>query len=176
MDYFPDNTTTNRKTARYVKPEAVKELERLADAEARRLHPTMNPDHIAPRLYRDDTANGLTACITAFLKLSGAFVSRLNNSGIYDKRLNKYRPGTNRKGLPDVVCTYQGKSIMIEVKTGRDRMSEHQERIRCEQERSGGLYYVARNFTEFKKWFDDLMEILKGVKAGKPEMVPVNPG
>jgi hypothetical protein len=138
----------------YKKPPAVKELEQLAMAEALAKHPTC--PHLASRTFRDDTSNGLTLCITAYLRLRGAFVSRLNNTGIYDKRLNRYRPGTNRKGLPDVVCTYKGKSLMVEVKTGRDRLSEHQEKIRQEQERSGGLYYVAHDFTEFKTWFDNI--------------------
>ena len=45
---------------------------------------------------------------------------------------------------------------MIEVKTGRDRMSEHQVKVQKEQSRSGGLYYVAHNFTDFKEWFDSI--------------------
>lgn len=155
MSKIPNNTTTSHKT-RYIKPESVRELESLAMAEAQRKHPTMRPEHIAPRRFRDDSANFLTACITTYLKLKGAFVSRLNNMGIYDKRLQRYRPGTSRKGLPDVVCTYQGKSIFIEVKYGRDKMSEHQEKIRQEQQASGGLWFTAHNFTEFKQWFDKL--------------------
>lgn len=151
-----EQTTGNRRETRYKKSAAVKELEQLANDEARRLHPTMRPEHIAPRRFRDDSANSLTACITTYLKLKGAFVSRLNNMGIYDKRLQRYRPGTSRKGLPDVVCTYQGKSIFIEVKYGRDKMSEHQEKIRQEQQASGGLWFTAHNFTEFKQWFDKL--------------------
>lgn len=138
----------------YRKPDAIKELESMADTEARSLHPTC--PHLAPRTFRDDTANSLTTCITTYLRLKGAFSSRLNNTGIFDKRLNRYRPGTSRKGLPDVLATYQGKSIFIEVKAGKDRMSTDQEKIRNEQNRSGGLYYVAHNFTDFKLWFDNI--------------------
>ena len=140
--------------AAYRKPDAVKLLETLAMDEARRKYPTM--PHLAPREYRDDSANGLTKCINDYLRLKGAFSSRLNNTGIYDKRMNRYRPGTSRKGLPDILATYQGKSLMIEVKTGRDRMSEHQEKIRDEQNKSGGLYFVAHDFTTFKTWFDNM--------------------
>lgn len=138
----------------YRKPEAVKKLEHMADAEARQLHPTC--PHLAPRTFRDDTANSLTKCIVDYLRLKGAFSSRLNNTGIFDKRLNRYRPGTSRKGLPDIISTYQNKSIFIEVKAGKDRMSEAQEKIRQEQNRSGGLFFVAHNFTEFKQWIDSL--------------------
>lgn len=155
MIQFPEIKQKPRKQS-YKKPEAVKQLERLAMDEARRLHPTMKPEHLAPRIFRDDKANGLTKCITAYLRLKGAFCSRLNNTGIFDRKLNRYRPGTSRKGLPDILATYKGKSLMIEVKAGRDRMSKFQERIRDEQHASGGIWYTARNFTDFKTWFDSL--------------------
>jgi len=138
----------------YRKPEAVKELERMADAEARQLHPTM--PHLAPRTFRDDNANGLTKCVVEYIRLSGGFASRINNQGTFNLKLRKYIPGTSRKGLADVMATYQGKSLMIEVKTGRDKMSEHQERIRDEQTASGGLFFIAHNFTDFKQWFDTI--------------------
>jgi hypothetical protein len=152
---FPEVKRKQRK-APYKKPEAVKLLEQMATDEVCCKHPNLPQTALSPRKYRDDTTNGLTACITTYLKLKGAFVSRLNNGGVYDQRLNRYRPGTNRKGLPDVVCTYKGKSLMIEVKTARDRLSEHQEKIRQEQERSGGLYFVAHDFTSFKTCFDTI--------------------
>jgi hypothetical protein len=142
--------------APYRKSDAVKELERLAMDEARRKYPNHPEGVLAPRIFRDDTANHLTTCITTYLKLKGAFCSRLNNTGIFDKRLNRYRPGTSRKGLPDVLATYQGKSIFIEVKAGRDRMSTEQEKIQKEQNGSGGLYFIAHNFTDFKLWFDSI--------------------
>jgi hypothetical protein len=150
---FPEVKKKKPKPA-YRKPEAVKELERMADAEALRLHPTC--PNLAPRIFRDDSAANLTKCIVAYLRLNGAFASRLNNGGIYDYRLQKYRPGTNRRGLPDVMATYRNMSLMVEVKHGRDRMSEHQEKIKREQEQSGGLWFTAHNFTEFKIWFDNI--------------------
>ncbi|HUX56451.1 MAG TPA: hypothetical protein VMV77_05725 [Bacteroidales bacterium] len=70
-------------------------------------------------------------CITTHLRLKGALASRLNNKGILDKRLRRYHPGTSR-------------------------MSIEQEKIRQEQEASGRLYYLARNFTDFKNWFDNI--------------------
>jgi hypothetical protein len=140
----------------YRKPESVRELEQLADEAARLKYPNAPAGVLAPRKYRDDTANGLTTCITAYLSLKGAFGSRLNNGGIFDKRLNRYRPGTNRKGLPDVLATYKSKSLFIEVKIGHDKMSDAQTKIKAEQEASGGLYFLAHNFTDFKLWFDSL--------------------
>ena len=138
----------------YKKPEAVRELEQLADEQARRDHPSMRPEHLAPRKYRDDTANGLTKCINHYLKLKGAFSSRVNNQGVY--RDGRYTRSTARRGLPDILATYKGKSLFIEIKIGKDAMSQHQKQVQQEQQASGGVYYVARNFTDFKQWFDEL--------------------
>jgi len=138
----------------YRKPAAVKELEAMATAEAQRTHPSIPAHILAPRKYRDDTANGLTKCIVDYAKLTGAFASRLNNTGIY--RNGKFTRSTARRGLPDVLVTRDGISIFIEVKAGRDRMSHHQEAIRDDQQQAGGLYYVARNFESFKQWYDNL--------------------
>ena len=75
----------------YRKPDAVKVLESMADAEAKEQHPGC--PHLAPRKFRDDSANGLTKCITTYLRLKGAFSSRLNNTGVFDRRLNRFRQG-----------------------------------------------------------------------------------
>jgi hypothetical protein len=155
MINIPEIKRKPRKSA-YKKPEAVRELERIANEAARKKHPSLNPAHLAPRTHRDDTANSLTSCIVTYITLSGGFASRVNNTGIYNQKLRKYIPGTSRKGLPDILATYKSKSLFIEVKIGRDKMSEAQEKIRNEQEKSGGLYFLARNFTDFKFWFDRL--------------------
>lgn len=139
---------------RYLKPEAVKELERLADAEARIKHPTC--PHLAPRRFRDDSSNGLTDCIVKYITLKGGFASRINSTGIFDKRLNKYRRGTQKKGIADVLATYRSKSLHIEVKHGKDRVSDAQMKVQTEVTRSGGLYFIAHNFTDFKLWFDNV--------------------
>ena len=52
---------------RYVKSEAVRELERIADHAARLKYPEV--PFLAPRKYRDDSANGLTKCIVAYIQL-----------------------------------------------------------------------------------------------------------
>ena len=138
----------------YRKPEAVKELERMADAEARRLHPAM--PHLAPRKFRDDSANSLTGCIVKYITFKGGFASRISNQGTYSLKLRKYIPGTSRRGLPDIMATFRGISLHIEVKHGKDRLSDAQKEIRAEVSKSGGIYYVARDFTSFKQWFDNL--------------------
>lgn len=135
---------------------AIAELKQLYLKDHRERYPSLpEAARFAPQ-YSDKTANKLTTCITDYLRLKGAFASRVNNTGVYDAKIKRYRRGMNRRGLPDIIATYQGKSLHIEVKAGRDKLSEHQEKIRDEQQQSGGLFYEARNFTDFKQWFDEL--------------------
>lgn len=141
----------------YKKPEAVKNLEQLLFEDDLHRHPSMKREHMARRKLRDDRASGLTTCIVSYAKLTGHFASRLNNTGIY--RNGKFTRSTARRGLPDILITRDGQSIFVEVKVGKDRMSEHQRKVQNEQQQSGGLYMVARSFTQFKTWFDNLTEV-----------------
>lgn len=140
----------------YKKPPAVKELEQLANLEARKKYPGTPSHLLAPRKYRDDRANDLTKCITDYIKFCEGSAYRINSQGQYDPKLKKWRYSGMRKGLPDIMGTINGQSIQIEVKIGRDRLSVHQEKIKDEVTRSGVLFFVATNFTEFKQWFDNL--------------------
>jgi len=106
--------------------------------------------------FRDDSANELTKLIIAFLKVKGAFATRLNSTGIYRNDLKKFVPNTQRKGMADVIATYHGKSLNIEIKVGKDRMSKHQQKVQKEIAAAGGHYFIARNFEEFKQWFETI--------------------
>lgn len=141
---------------RYVKSDSVKELEKLAFNEAKRKHPTMPIHALAPRIYKDNTASGLTKCIVDYITLKGGFASRLNSTGIYRQDIQKFVPNTQKRGLSDVIAIYKGKSLNIEIKMPKDRMSEHQLKVKREIESSGGLYWIAKDFETFKTWFDNL--------------------
>ena len=141
------------KKLQYRKPDSIKELESM-------IYKNHYKDSTLPHQYRskfhfrDDTSNGLTKCIIAYLKIQGAFVTRLNTTGIYRADLKRFVPNTQKKGMGDVFAMYKGVSIQIEVKIGRDRMSAAQQKIKAEFEQSRGYYFIAKNFESFKKWFD----------------------
>lgn len=140
----------------YRKPSSVKVLEQLAMTEARYKYPTLPEHALAPRMFRDDNSNGLTRCIATYVTLKGGFASRINNQGTYKQRLHKCIPETSRKGLADIMAPFRGLSLHIEVKVGKERQSEAQKRIESEVNRSGGFYYVAKDFESFKNWIDSL--------------------
>lgn len=141
---------------RYKKSEAIKILERMEAEHDATKHPTIDKRYLAPRLHSDKTANGLTKAITRYITLRGGMASRINTTGIWDQKLSKYRPTTMKRGLADIWATYQGKSLQIEVKIGADRQSEDQIKVQQQQEEAGGLYFVAKDFSSFKHWFDQL--------------------
>ena len=135
----------------YTKPEAVKRLEQVTGNK-----------------HRDDTANGCTRCIIAYLKYKGWQAERINTTGIpIDSRRQvtditgrtrnigslTWRPSGSTVGSADISATINGRSVKIEVKIGKDRQSEAQRRYQQAIEQAGGLYYIARNFTEFHSWY-----------------------
>lgn len=180
MNYFADNITIvcamlnvpaipkKPKKAPYRKPEAVKQLEALADQDQQRKHPNTPAKYLAPFKYRDDTANGLTRCIVDYIRLQGGQAERINTTGIpQDTRQQvtdilgrtrtigsvTWRTGGGTRGSADISATIQGRSVKIEVKIGKDRQSDAQRQYQAAIEAAGGLYYIAKNFTEFVNWY-----------------------
>ena len=163
----PSAKTKIRKNP-YRKSPAVKELERLANEAAKQKFPEIPAEWLAPRKYRDDTANALTRCIIHFLKFKGQQAERINNTGrlIDDQRTftdvigrtrtigqKKWIKGTGTKGSADISATIAGKSVKIEVKFGRDYQSKSQKDYQRQIEQAGGVYIIARTFEDFYSWF-----------------------
>ena len=125
----------------YNKPQAVKDLEALAWEVKRQRFPDV-PDYIlVSEKYRDDSANGLTRCVIAYIQLLGGQAERINTMGRpIDQRKTftdvlghthqvgsvKWIPGTSTRGSADISATIQGRSVKIEIKFGKDRQSEAQ--------------------------------------------------
>lgn len=153
---------------RYRKPDAVKRLEQMADADNQRRHPNTPSKYLAKSKYRDDTANGLTKCIIDFIRFEGGQAERINTTGVpVDKRRQvtdvlgrtqtiggiEWRKSGSTVGSADISATINGRSVKIEVKIGKDRQSEDQKRYQQDVERAGGLYYIATDFTSFVAWY-----------------------
>ncbi len=152
----------------YKKPQAVKELEAMADLDNQQRHPNTPPKYLAKCKYHDEMANGLTKCIIDFVRFNGGQAERINTMGIpRDKRQTvtdvlgrsqvigsiEWRTSETTKGSADISATIRGRSVKIEVKIGRDRQSDAQRKYQASVEQAGGLYYIARNFTDFVLWY-----------------------
>ena len=165
---YKTQVETRTRKPPYKKPQAVKELEELADIENQRLHPNIPTKYLARSKYRDDTANGLTKCIIDFIRLNGGQAERINTMGIpRDNRKTvtdvlgrdrligsvEWRTSGTTKGSADISATIRGQSVKIEVKIGHDRQSDAQRDYQASVEQAGGVYYIARNFTDFVSWY-----------------------
>lgn len=149
----------------------IKELTDIALRAKKRKYPSL-PDHgLSVKSYSDKTANGLTRCIIDFLRFEGWQAERINCTGrLIDNRQvitdvigrhkrigsSQWIPTSGQRGTADISAIIQGCSIKIEVKIGRDRQSPAQKEYQRQVEQSGGVYFIARSWMEFVKWFDSL--------------------
>jgi len=138
-------------------------LKALAFADLREKHPNV-PDRAIPQpKYSDKTANGLTKCIVDYITFMGGMAERRNSMGrfiqpktytnVFGKEIQlgkgKYIPTTGRNGTADISGVFKGVPLAVEVKIGKDRMSEAQKAYKADFERAGGWYCIARSFDQF---------------------------
>jgi hypothetical protein len=149
--------------------DAIKQLEQLMDRKKEQQHPNI-PDYARVKSKATDTtANGLTKAILSWLELNGHWASRINTTGRYlqgqqytdvlghKKQLpGKWIPGTTRRGTADIHAVINGRHVSIEVKVGRDRMSELQHETQQAIEQSGGIYLIVRSFDDFMSHYRSL--------------------
>jgi hypothetical protein len=142
------------------------------------LYPNVPKYALSAPKFEDKTANGLTKCIIEFLQLSNHQAERINTMGRpIDNRKQvtdvigrtktigsmTWGKSTATKGSADISATIQGRSVKIEVKIGADRQSEDQKVYQANIEKSGGKYWIAKNFDDFIKKYDDFLESLQSI-------------
>lgn len=138
-------------------------LKQLHCDQVRRTHPNLPDYAIKYGKYDPSNANGLTKCIVAYIGFIGGFATRVSTTGrMLPTRITevktelKFIPGTTRKGTADIMGSYKGIPLSIEVKIGKDRQSEAQKQVEREFNASGGRYYIARDFESFYQWINAL--------------------
>lgn len=114
------------------------------------------PEYAVPKpAYSDKSANGLTKCVLDWINFHpGCMAYRVNNTGIYDAKAKKYRTSNTRRGIADISAIIHGKAWQIEIKAGKDKMSEFQKSFKADVEKAGGIYLTVRSFRAFLAWWD----------------------
>lgn len=109
--------------------------------------------------YKDETANGLTRCIIDWITFKGGLATRISSQGQYRiiNGKSQWTKGTTRKGVADIHGIFRGRHISIEVKIGRDQMSEAQVKESERIQQAGGLYYIAKDMPSFVEWFTEIV-------------------
>ena len=101
-----------------------------------------------------ETANQITQNIIRAVNMQpGCVAYRQNNVGVWDAAKQVHRKGNTEKGLPDITAIIRGRYVGIEVKAGRDKLSQDQLLRKFEIERAGGVYFEARSTDDFLKFF-----------------------
>ena len=135
---------------------ALQALTTLEYEHKRTQHPAV-PAHAIPKpKFSDRDANGLTRCIVRFIELRGGFASRLSSTGTFRADLQRFVSSQQRAGLPDVLAVVGGLALFVEVKIGKDRLSDDQRQTIADLQEAGALVFVATDFAGFFEWFEDL--------------------
>jgi hypothetical protein len=119
-------------------------------------HPTVPEIAYPARKFSQKDANSLTKSIVEFITFRGGVAYRINNQGTWDAKRKVRRKGVTRKGVPDIDATFEGRAIKIEVKVGKDRMSDAQIKLKDQLEAAGALYFIAKDFDSFYEWFCEI--------------------
>lgn len=119
--------------------------------------------------FKVNTANGLTKAIVTFINLTGGQAERISSMGrVIDGRKvvtnilgqkgiigsQTYIRGTSTNGTADISAIINGKSVKIEVKIGKDKMSQAQIEYKANVERAGGIYIIAKTWDVFIEQYE----------------------
>jgi len=148
-------------------------LEDLYLKHTKKLYPNFPEFAIPPEKFGDATANELTKTIVKFITYIGGQAERISNQGQYRDNTKvvtdvlgrnrtigsgKWTKGSGTNGTADISAIFRGKTFKIEVKIGKDKMSQAQIRYKADVERAGGYYMLAKNFDDF---INDFREFFK---------------
>ena len=99
------------------------------------------------------TANGVTASVIKYCTFRGWHAERVNVTGRqkYDHKTKKmvWIKTNSRRGSADIHAIIEGKAVMIEVKVGKDRMSDLQKEYAASVQKAGGEYLIIHSFDDF---------------------------
>jgi hypothetical protein len=121
--------------------------------------------HLPTPKYPDtNKANGLTRFVIDIINWTGGYANRISSTGrVIDTPIKqpsgiiltgkKYIPGTTRKGTADIHAIIQGQHWSIEIKIGKDRMSEYQHVEQKRVQAAGGNYMIVKDADSFLKAF-----------------------
>lgn len=111
------------------------------------------------------TTTNITKGIVNFLISEGHSASRVNTTGVWDVMRQTFRRSGGRKGFYDIAATIKtryyddkganlGLTLMVDVKRGRDELSQEQVDFKSEIEEAGGITFESQNYNDFVEWYN----------------------
>lgn len=117
----------------------------------------MKPTAQTPIELYDLKADEITAYILGYLRAKGYVAWAQNNRGRYNPKTGRWYPHpNNRVGVPDIIGYRRSDArfIGVEVKAGKDRLSDYQIDFLNELKQHGGLPFVAYSYESFVSSFE----------------------
>ena len=117
----------------------------------------MKPDTQTPLELYDLKADEITAHILGYLRARGYVVWAQDNRGRYNPKTGRWYPHpNNRVGVSDIIGYRRSdaKFIVVEVKAGKDQLSNYQVDFLNELKVCTGLPFVAYSFAQFVQSFE----------------------
>lgn len=124
--------------------------------------PTVYNTGNVPAVKFPDTskANGLTRFVIDMINWNGGYANRISSMGrminAYEKQpsgalitTKKFIPGTTNKGTADIHAIIKGVHFSIEIKIGKDKMSEYQHEEMARVRAAGGNYMIVKDAESF---------------------------
>jgi len=120
------------------------------------------------KVKKPKSAANLEALIEEYVNLMGGIATIVNSGGrqVTTRTATEYLgakghvvntafiPSTTRKGTSDIICSFHGQVIYVEIKFSKgDRLSDYQKKFKEEVEKSGAEYWVIKKLEEFEEKF-----------------------
>jgi len=133
--------------------------------------PTVYNTGNVPMIKFPDTnkANGLTRFVIDMINWNGGYANRISSMGRIINApqkqssgviltTKKYIPGTTNKGTADIHAIIDGKHFSIEIKVGKDKMSEYQHEEMARVRGAGGNYMIVKDPESFCTALDFIIQ------------------
>lgn len=126
--------------------------------------------YLDPKIPKINESNGLTTFICNYLSWREHRATRINVSGrLVDSKekqasgvtlgVKKWIKSSTRKGSADISATIKGRSVMIEIKVGKDKPREDQLLEQERERKAGGLYEFIKTPDEFFELYDLVLSL-----------------
>jgi hypothetical protein len=101
--------------------------------------------------------NSLTAAVIKYLEIEGHYASRVQSQGQYSAKRGRWIKSTVKRGIGDIIACINGQFVMIEIKTGKDRQSEWQNKTERQVIKAGGNYWIIKEIGQFLEQYQTLL-------------------
>jgi hypothetical protein len=126
--------------------------------------------YLEPKMPKINESNGLTTFICNYLSWRDHRATRINVSGrlVEGKEkqpsgvtlgVKKWIKSSTRKGTADISATIKGRSVMIEIKVGKDKPREDQLLEQARERKAGGVYEFIKTPDEFFELYDLVLSL-----------------